>query len=289
MYSKILVPLDGSKLAEQILPFVRWIAEPHGVPVEFLTVTDPDARPPFWPPQVGEDYLKKVSANYLSVSECVTSVVNSGEPADVIIDRAKSDPGCLVAMATHGLSGIRRWLLGSIASKVVQTAVNPLLLIRPVQNATPPTDVRIQTLFVPLDGSSLAEKVLPHVSMLAKKLKLNVHLMQVYTLPKTAYIVAEGMVDQGPALFREAMRKETESYLADKAEQLRSEGLEHVLTSALEGDAASEIIDVARRTADNLLAMSTHGRSGVRRWVLGSVAEKVIHHSGDPVLMVRAT
>jgi nucleotide-binding universal stress UspA family protein len=288
VYSKILVPLDGSKLAEQILPFVRSIAEPHGVPVEFLTVTDPEARPPFWPPQVGEDYLRKVCANYLAASECVASAVDSGEPGEVIVDRAKSDPGCLIAMATHGLSGIRRWLLGSITSKVVQTAVNPLLLIRPVQEVDSPANVRIRTLFVPLDGSSLAEKVLPHVSKLAKQMKLKVHLIQVYTLPQAAYVVAEGIADQGPALYREAMRKETESYLGDKAEQLRSEGLEHVSTSVLEGDAASEIIDIARAAPDNLIAMSTHGRSGIKRWVLGSVAEKVIHHSGDPVLIIRA-
>jgi nucleotide-binding universal stress UspA family protein len=289
VYSKILVPLDGSKLAEQILPFVRWIAEPHGLRVELLTVVDPDARPPFWPPQVGEPYLKNVSSNWFSASESVTSAVDNGEPAEVIVDRAKSDPGCLIAMATHGLSGIRRWLIGSVASKVVQTAVNPLLLIRPVHEAGPPAHVRIQTLFAPLDGSSLAEKVLSHVSTLAKTMKLKIHLIQVYTLPKSAYVVAEGMPDPGLAVFRDALRNEAESYLRAKAEKLRAEGVEHVTTSAVEGDAAGAIIDIARGTADNLLAMSTHGRSGVGRWVLGSVAEKVIQHAGDPVLLIRAS
>jgi nucleotide-binding universal stress UspA family protein len=72
-------------------------------------------------------------------------------------------------------------------------------------------------------------------------------------------------------------------------QQLRAEGLENVISTSIEGDPAGEIIDIARKTPKNLIAMSTHGRSGVRRWVFGSVAEKVIQHSGDPVLVIRPT
>jgi nucleotide-binding universal stress UspA family protein len=287
VYSKILVALDGSYLAEQILPFVRWIAEPNKIPVQLLTISDPDARAPFWPAEVDKTYLKEVAEKYFTTPKLVTGRVERGEPAAVIVDCAKNDPDCLIAMATHGVSGVRRWLLGSVAGKVVQTAVNPLLLIRPVEDSAPSTQAGLGSLVVPLDGSSLAEKVLPHVAGLARQLKLRVRLIQVYTLPKSAFVVADGMFDQGPAVFRDALRKEAETYLAAKVEQLRAEGVEQVTTSAVEGDAASEIIDIARAAPDNLIAMSTHGRSGVTRWVVGSVAERVIQHSGDPVLIIR--
>jgi nucleotide-binding universal stress UspA family protein len=287
VYSKILVALDGSYLAEQILPFVRWIAEPNKISVQLLTISDPDARAPFWPAEVDKTYLKEVAEKYFTTPKLVTGTVERGEPATVIVDCAKNDPSCLIAMATHGVSGVRRWLLGSVASKVIQAAVNPLLLIRPVEDFAPSTQAGLGSLIVPLDGSSLAEKVLPHVASLARQLKLRVRLIQVYTLPKSAFVVADGMFDQGPAVFRDALRKEAETYLAAKVEQLRAEGIEQVSTSAIEGDAASEIIDSARAAPDNLIAMSTHGRSGVTRWVLGSVAERVIQHSGDPVLIIR--
>jgi nucleotide-binding universal stress UspA family protein len=86
---------------------------------------------------------------------------------------------------------------------------------------------------------------------------------------------------------REMIQKEAESYLDDKVQQLRAEGLSEVISTALEADPGGEIIDLACKTPNSLIAISSHGRSGVSRWVLGSVAEKVIHYSRDPVLVIR--
>ncbi|HZD39879.1 MAG TPA: universal stress protein, partial [Terriglobales bacterium] len=105
MYSKILVPLDGSKLAEQILPFVRPIAEPDNLPVELLTVTHPDARS--GSPQAGKQYLQGVHEKYFPSLARVTSHVEIGKAAEVIVERHHSDTSCLIAMATHGMSGLR--------------------------------------------------------------------------------------------------------------------------------------------------------------------------------------
>lgn len=287
MYKKILVPLDGSKLAERVLPFARRLADSFGAAVELLRVSNPDARPPFSPPQASAQYLKEVSEKYFPASAQVAEVAEVGEPAQVIIDRAKADPACLIAMATHGMSGMRRWLLGSVAAKVVHTAANPLLLVRPA-DGDPSMPVVLNTIFVPLDGSALAEKALPHVIALGKTMNLEVHLMRVYTLPPDAYVVADGVIAQGPAAFRDSIKNEATTYLEGKIDELRASGLERLVATAIEGDAASEIIDIARKTPNNLIAMSTHGRSGVGRWLLGSVAEKVIQHSQDPVLVIRA-
>ena len=191
-------------------------------------------------------------------------------------------------MATHGMSGMRRWLLGSVAAKVAQAAVSPLLLIRPGDRPAPAPEV-FRTIFVPLDGSALAEKTLPHVIALGQKMRSEVHLLQVYAPPPSAYVVAGGMMGQGQGTFRESMEKESMEYLDGKVEQLRDAGLWRLVATPLEGDAATEIVDIAQKTSDSLIAMSTHGRSGFGRWVLGSVAEKVIQHSRAPVLLIRAS
>ena len=284
MYRKILVPLDGSNFSEQVLPYVQVIADAYRAPVELLRITDPDARPP----QPDDQYLEEIAAKHFRASVPVTTAAEIGKPAQVIVDHAKGDPACLIAMATHGLSGPRRWLIGSVASKVIQTAANPLLLIRPVKGAASSPPVRLDTVFVPLDGSGLAEKTLPHVCALAKILKLEIHLVRVYTLPADAYVVADGVIAQGPAIYREELKEEAETYLEGKAAGLRADGFDRVVATAIQGDAAGEIIDLALRTPNNLIAMSTHGRSGIGRWMMGSIAERVIQHSQDPVLLIRA-
>jgi nucleotide-binding universal stress UspA family protein len=287
MYAKILVPLDGSRLAEQILPYVRLLAEVYGVPVELLRVHDADVRPPFWPPLPSPDYLQQIAADYFPSSLRVDHVEASGKPADVIVDRGKTDPSSLIAMMTHGLSGIRRWLLGSVASQVVQCAANPILLIRSRDDNETASAISLKTVFVPLDGSPLAERILPHIVPLAEKMKLEVDLVRVYSSPADAYPVGDAVYMETLARHRETIHREAESYLDAKAEELRAEGLHRVLTTTILGDPAEEIIGLACNTPDSLIAMSTHGRSGVGRWVLGSVAEKVVQYSRDPVLIVR--
>jgi len=288
MYTKILVPLDGSSFSEQILPYARVFAETCGIPLELLRVNDPDIRPPFWPPLPGKEYLKQVAGRYLQGLLRIDYVEESGKPAQVIVERAKSDPACLIAMATHGLSGARRWLLGSVASQVAHTTINPLLFIRPREGQDPAKPIKLETVFVPLDGSGLAEKVLPHVVWLAKMIKLEVHLLRVYQLPTDAYMVGDGVYMQALGQQKDAIKKEAETYLEGRVEELRADGLGRVVSTAIEGDAAAEIIDLACKTPNNLVAMSSHGGSGMAQWVFGSVTEKVIHHSSDPVLVIRA-
>jgi nucleotide-binding universal stress UspA family protein len=287
MYTKILVPLDGSKLAEQILPYARSLAEAYVIPVELLRINDPEIRPPFWPPLPGREYLKEAAARYFPASLQVDYVEEQGKPATVIVDRAQRDSACLIAMATHGLSGMRRWLLGSVASKVVQTAVNPVLFIRPVEGEKPASEIHLSTIFVPLDGSGLAERILPHVVALAKKIQLEVHVLRVYSLPLDSYVVGERIYVDDLDERKATMRKEVETYLEGTKEKLQAEEVKRVISTAFEGDPAGEIIDLARKTPNNLIAMSTHGRSGLGRWVLGSVTEKVVQNSRDPVLVVR--
>jgi len=287
MYRKILVPLDGSKLAEQILPVVRSLAEAGEASVQLLRVNDPEKIAPFAPPLEGGEYLDEVAKKFFASATQVEKTIELGDPPTVIVEFAERDPDCLIAMATHGVSGIRRWLIGSVANKVARSAANPLLLVHPSEGAEVATSFNVGTIFLPLDGSGLAERALTYAASLARRTNAEIHLLRVYTVPTNAYVVADGVIAQGPIPFRDAMQQEAAAYVDSKAESLRADGLRQVTATAMEGDPADEIIDLAARTPNSLITMSTHGRSGLGRWLLGSVAERVIQHSRAPVLLIR--
>jgi nucleotide-binding universal stress UspA family protein len=211
-----------------------------------------------------------------------------GKPAEVIVEIAAADPATLVTMATHGRSGIQLWLLGSVAHKVLHTTRNPLFLVRPTEKIESSGMACLGKVIVPLDGSSLAEKVLPYVAALAKKMDMEILLLQTYGLPPAVHNAAEGGLSNLEHLLKQ-MREEAQVYLDQILQRLRLEGLQRVSTLIFEGNAAEHIIEVARKTPNSLVAMCTHGRSGVARFVLGSVTDKVVHHCGHPVLVIRAS
>ena len=138
-------------------------------------------------------------------------------------------------------------------------------------------------MIVPLDGSSLAEQVLPDVTELAKKMKLDVTLVRAYALPP-AVATDYGFI----SVNRWINGSGRADYLEEKAGQMRKAGVNNVSSFVHIGYGAEEIIQLAQQTPDNLIAMYSDGRSGVKRWVLGSVTERVVRHSGDPVLIIRA-
>ena len=286
MYKKILIPLDGSKLAEGVLPYARLLAVPLQLPVDLLYVNDPDTVAPAAYSISGSDYLKQVAASFSGVA--VNGRVGNGRAAEVIVDSASQDRGILITIATHGRSGAQRWLMGSVAQKVLHASMNPLLLIRPSEATALNPDVRLTSVILPLDGSHLAEKILPHVVYLANRLKLEVVLIRTYELPTTSYFMATGVSPPDTGELGEKIKGEVTEYLQRKAEELRAEGIEKVSFMAVAGKGAEEIIDLAKRTQNSLIAMSSHGRSGIGRWVLGSVTDRVVCYCGDPVLVIRA-
>jgi nucleotide-binding universal stress UspA family protein len=300
MYTRILIPLDGSKTAEQALPYARTLANKLKVPVEFMGVIDiaelamhisaEKARYLERMIEQGErssmDYLKRIANTFPGLS--VNCAIEKGTAAEAIIDKAAVDKGTLITMATHGRSGINRWVLGSVAEKVLRATNNPLLLIRAVDQATPGGEARLTSVIVPLDGSELAESVLPAVVELAKKLDLEILLFRAFNIPYGIYAGADGYYAINFDQLIAEIKDEANAYLEKKTEELKRKGVEKVSCLVKEGLSADEIISFGRQTSDNLIAMCTHGRSGVKRWVLGSVTETVVRHCGDPVLVIRA-
>jgi nucleotide-binding universal stress UspA family protein len=294
MYSQLLVPLDGSKTAENVLPYARFLTAKLKIPAELLSVVEIPVSVAAekalyldsWIERavtVSQEYLNRIAKTFAGTQ--VTIAVEKGDPGEMILARAEADEEILIAMATHGHSGIARWLLGSIAEKVVREARNPLFLVRAKEEAKTDGQAALNSIIVPLDGSAVAECILPHVIELAKAIKLKVVLLQTFSLKQIIYRYQDYIPDFDD--MEKVSRSSASRYLEEKEQQLKAAGLD-VLTIAAEGEAAETIIELGKGSPESLIAMCTHGRSGVRRWMLGSVTEKVVRHADNPVLTIRA-
>ena len=286
LYNNILVPLDGSKGAEAVLTYVRFLAGALKLPVDLIRVNETETPSQSIQSKRQADYLNETAASFLSGLR-VNGCVKNGAAAEVILDTASADAGTLIAMATHGQSSGQRWLLGRVSQKVLQASRNPLILIRSNGPSAPGVDVQLGTIIVPLDGSHLAEQIFPHVCCLATSLGLRVVLIQTYVPPTAGYFIAAHVSPSDVAGLADKIKQEVKDYLQLKVEELRARGAEKASFVLAEGNGPSEIIDLARNTSGSIVAMSTHGRSGMGRWVLGSVTDRVVSYCANPVLVVR--
>ena len=209
-----------------------------------------------------------------------------GDPAREIVQEAEKEPGTLVTMSTHGRSGIRRWLLGSVTDKVIHTTRQPLLVVRPNTEETPARKPEIGHVIVGLDGSMLAEKVLPHATAVAKAADAGVTLVRVTESVWEYRGLLEDYVPTAEEHYGDADVL-AGKYLAEMGKVVRAKGVRSIQELTLHGNPASAILELASKTPDSLVAMSTRGRSGLERWLLGSVTDRVIRHSTGPVLVVR--
>jgi nucleotide-binding universal stress UspA family protein len=290
MYEKILVPLDGSALAEAALPYAELLSGKLGSEVTLIYVheaTEVSNQ------RMGQFYLERTVEVTKQGAErgrppCggpgikVKSAVQVGNPAEEIVGYAGKEKADLILMATHGQSGIRNWPLGNVAEKVVRSTNCPVMLIR--ANGAHTERVNISSVVLPLDGSKEGEAALPYIEQLASKVGARVILLQVLAtsyvgLGYTYVAYTEQQIASDSALAK--------AYLDKVSGRLRQSEIATESVVRL-GDAAGEIIDFTDKVGADLVAMSTHGRSGVGRWVFGSVAERVLHFGNKPLLLVRA-
>ncbi|MBI3959779.1 MAG: universal stress protein [Chloroflexi bacterium] len=296
MKRKILIPLDGSPFAERVLAFVREVAKPQTSelllvhvtqPSQYYTVLVPDAMHTVdithWQQQA-ENYLKRMTAELQAEGYDVTPVMSEGDVASTICNVADAQDADLIAMTTHGRSGIEKWVLGSVADRVIRSAHQPVFLVRPQEDQMP--SVPIRRILVPLDGSRLAEKALPEAITLAKVNGSEIWLLQSVEFPEYWGEEYAGMHALPSLISTEEQEAAAREYLLHMAEGLTAEGIpaQIVVTT---GHAASAISDVVADNDMDLIVMCTHGRSGLSRWVFGSVAEKVVRLAQCPVLLIR--
>jgi nucleotide-binding universal stress UspA family protein len=289
MFEKIIVPLDGSQLAEVALPYAEEIAGRMGSDMILIYVKDPrDTQSTY----MLQCYLDRVSANakagaekYLEESGVkeikVEAKILTGNPAEEIVNLADKTEGAKIIMATHGQSGITRWALGSVADKVIRATIRPVAVIRAkgVEPAVHPKGI-LKKILAPLDGSKESEAILPFVEEMASKLKSEVTLLKVisYGIPVSPNISSVEMF----------ARNEARDYLSKVADLLKGKGI-NAKYEVLEtiGDEAMAIVKYTQDNYMDTIIMATHGRSGPRRWVLGSVTSKVLREGNTPIMMVR--
>jgi len=209
--------------------------------------------------------------------------VRVGSAATAILELAESAHIDLIAMATHGRTGVQRWVYGSVADKVLSGAQLPILLVR--ASEIPSAIAPIRRILVPLDGSALAERALIPAQYLAKAFDAEVLLFRVQE--PFSFVQSGLTAAMSTAAFDDALLEVVEEYLTEKTLEMRSQGV-HVGWETQFGTAAENILDVAQKRTVNLVVMSTHGRSGIGRWIMGSVADRVLRASRIPVLLIRS-
>src|SRR5919198_909989 len=277
MFQQIMVPLDGSELAERALPCAERLGVATGATLHLVDVVEivPPPEGPFalaYSPgsihgdlvaqatQQATAYLDKMRERVAASGVHVRTEQMVGLAAPSLLDY-ECDAGIdLVVMCSHGRSGLARFALGSVAERLLRHGTAPVLLVHAFG---PP--ITLQHAVVPLDGSAPAEAALRVVKGLAPDVVREVTLVRVI---------------EGPE-----QRSEAEHYLAEAAQQLQVDHLA-CRQQVERGNVAQVILDVAG--PDKLVVMATHGRSGLTRWALGSVADRVARHGAAAVLLVRA-
>ncbi|MFO8101373.1 MAG: universal stress protein [Dehalococcoidia bacterium] len=298
MYERILVPLDGSQLAEVALPYARSLAEKPGSAIDVVYVEEfnlSDALEHLPKPQSNEGAPDRYSAEkYLEgvakKAPEAKSTVLFGHPAEAIVEYANTEDIGLIVMATHGRSGIRLWALGSVADKVVRASNRPVMLIR-ARGSHPDIHKRggFKKILVPLDGSEESERILPYVRELGIELKAELVLFQAIERATHLYL-ADMVVTHLPYSDEEMepFKADAENYLEKIKSSLESDGIT-LSTKVGIGETAEWIIEFADEIDADLVAMATHGRSGIRQWQLGNVAQKVMHAGNTPLMLVKSS
>lgn len=276
---RVLVPLDGSELAEAILPLIEASQHPWGFEVLVVRSLTTDAAPDGAAEAEAGDYLATQARRLEHAGLRVRCEVWHGDPSQAIVNAAVRGRVSLIAMTTHGWRGLDRLRFGSVAESVVRTAPVPVLLVRGEMRW--PID-RPPRILVPLDGSTLSAAILTVVARLPPPLQGLVELLHVLDVPRPA-----GLDAPFRPTATDPERAAAKDYLERVAAQLAGKGFD-IESVVVDGPVGPAIAERAATAGADLVAMTTHGRSGVARLLLGSVAEQVLRTVDVPVLLWKA-
>ena len=289
MYDKILVPLDGSKLAEGSLPYAEILARKIGSEITLISVllfgskSDEDQYH-----HLHQFYIQEMAKTMKEKAIKVKSVIVTGDPAEQIVDYADRKNIDLIIMGTRGRSALKRWVLGSVADKVVSATSCPVALISSKDTEAGVQGRRIlRKALVILDGTTEGELVIPRVEEIASKLDMEVTLLQ---LVEQAYEYYTGAQDFShvPSSKEKmnSIKAKARRHLKKLASLLEGKGV-IVTVKVMMGNSAETIIKVAGKIDADLLAMATRGRPSISRWIFGSVRDEIVNIGNTLVLLVR--
>jgi nucleotide-binding universal stress UspA family protein len=300
-YRSILVPLDGSPLSEQALPLAVAITERARTKLRLVLVhqlppvpLSPQGRQLYVSLDLAarkseKAYLKTFTDQLKKQSDVViTSTMLTGPVAGTLREYIQESGTDLVVMTSRGQGGLRRLWLGSVADALIRGSSVPVLLVRPQENPSPrPVLENMRQILVPLDGSPLAEAILDPARELAALIGAELMLIEIIQ-PLAPPL--EGPVAP-PLTFDEELtslrRKEAADYLRDLAEGYREAGVSTGYSAILGRNVADTILELAESPTVGLIAIATHGRGGLKRLALGSVADKLVRTAPRPILVYR--
>jgi len=294
VYRSIVVPLDGSPLAEQVFGHLKRIAPPAETELHLVGVLEAWRYAVGTPDLAMADlitYLRSDQQSYLAKqSQCLQQQgyrvqihQREGDAALTIVNVAKQVGAQLIAMTTHGRSGMRRWTLGSVAERVIHAAPLPVLLVRDetVTNGT------LKRILVPLDGSPVAEQALSTAMELATATRASILLLHVIQAldPTNQRMLFHTKAEAESAL--QQWTADGEKYLESVGQRLFQQGIDYDVRVRT-GDPDRVICATTIDAAIDIVVMGTHGRTGIGRWVYGSVANKVLRGVSCPLLLIHS-
>jgi nucleotide-binding universal stress UspA family protein len=284
----LLVPLDGSELGSRVLPYVRTLAANFSARVQLLYVTAARLNGKH-APYNGEMALNDAADMLRADGFDVATRIESGTPALCIVEAAADDDDTLVVMATHGYSGIRRWTLGSVTEQVIHTTRRPVFVVHGAASPPVTNPPSLKHLLLPLDGSSFARQALALATELATHAQATLHLLHAH-LPVSAYppLARASLSDERFTDLLADQRRSVAQEIESTASNLQQQSL--AASTCIKNGHPAEVItaEAARRHCDAIV-MATHGYSGIQRWALGSVANRVLHTTPVPLVLVHAT
>ncbi|MGI8857469.1 MAG: universal stress protein [Thermomicrobiales bacterium] len=300
MFAHLLVPLDGSGLAETTLPYVRALAHAYGdggrvTLLHLIERSAPSsvhgARHLTTVPEA-HAYLTAIAERLRAEGIATDTHVDTNEgneTAGRIVDHAAEMRADLVVLSAHGRSGLGRWLFGSIAQKVLAVGVAPVLMVLPTAGSEPrpPT---LNQILLPLDGTPDAEIALPLAEQIARATGGTMHLALVVPTVGSLSGAMSSVARFSPKVTAELLESagsDAVVYLNALASRLRVAGIP-VETSIARDDPATAILDLAKRVHADLIVMASHGRAGMGGAWAGSVSNKVLARSPGPFLLIRA-
>ncbi len=295
MFDPILVPLDGSSLAECVLPHVVAIARPFEAKVTLFRVVEQDQAtqsidPLNWQINKTEAglYLDNISTQLQQAGLRTETMIQEGLAAERIIGFAQAQNVNLIILSSHGRSGLSPWGLSSVVQKVILSAPTSALIVRAQAPTHDLTAERYKRILVALDGSLRAESVLPIVIPLARFHQAQIRVVHVVRKPEMARRtpLTQEDIDLAQRVV-ERNREEATHYLEQLRGWLPVEGItleSHVLTG---DDPAATLHDFVKREAIDLVALSAHGYSGNSQWPYGSMVNNFIFYSQAPLLVVQ--
>lgn len=300
MLKRILVPLDGSETAAKALVQARRLLRTPGAEVILVQAIDTlaldaAARASLLPKlrQEAREYLAGAARPLESAGIKVRTLVREGLPWEQILEAAGREAATLIVMASHGRTGLSRWLIGSVTEKVIRAAAIPTLVLRSfipgpggIPVTAPDAELAIRKLLVPLDDGELSLAALEPASTLATAYGASIVLVHVESrLDYPVGTFTARLVDPPPAPPASAPPKDPYRLLEFAGEMLAARKLT-VVVLRVGGDPASRITDLPAELGADAIVMASRGRGGLSRFLLGSVTDKVLRHSHLPVLVV---